>query len=191
MTILIPDGYAQGAWRFSLTGDPEVMVTTCGLAVVGSPQATADAFADTWLSEFPAANSADEWTFLGAVLRVGVASGPPVIVEAPRTVQGTQGGNPLPSNCSLLVRKQSALGGRQGRGRFYVPLVAINELDVNPNGIIVAEAVTALQGAWDRMHALISPVILHDGLSPDALPTPITRFVVQNQIATQRRRMRS
>ncbi len=166
------------------------MVTTVGLALTVVGQINAEEHADLWLSEFPAGNMSSGWTFLGAVLRVGQPSGPPVVLEAPRSVTGT-GTDPVPpNNCALLVRKQSTLGGRQGRGRFYVPLTSTNENLVDARGMINTAHVAALQGAWDNLYDGMDPVLLHDSTSPAQNPTPITKFVVDRQIATQRKRMR-
>lgn len=191
MTLLIPTGFAQAAWRFTLTGDPEPMITTIGLDVsAGSVQAAADDFADLWLSQFPASNMAAGWTYLGATLRVGTG-GAPLIVEAPRNVAGTGGGASLPNNCALLIKKRTGLGGRSGRGRMFVPMTSVGEDNVSPNGVITPAVVTSLQTAWDALKNGMVPFLLHDDLSPVTTPTPITSLVVDGRIATQRRRMRS
>jgi hypothetical protein len=191
MTLVIPDGFAQAAWRFSMTGDPEVMVTTIGLETGVVGQVVAEEFADTWLSQFPAGNMSAGWTFLGAVLRVGQPSGPPLILEAPRNIAGTQGGPSLPNNCTLLIKKRSTLGGRQGRGRMYVPMTSVGEESVNRNGLIDQAVVESLQTAWTNIYGQLDAVILHDSSGPITVPTPITALIVDPRIATQRRRMRS
>ncbi len=191
MTLLIPTGFAQASWRFSLANDAEPMVTTIGLDVsAGSVQAAADDFADLWLSQFPASNMAAGWTYLGAVLRVGTG-GAPLIVEAPRNVAGTSGGASLPNNCALLIKKITGLGGRSGRGRMFVPITSVGEDSVSPTGVITPATVTSLQTAWTALKNGMVPFLLHDSLSPVTTPTPITSLVVDGRIATQRRRMRS
>lgn len=193
MTLVIPPGYAQAAFRFSLTGDPEVMVTTVGVnmdSFSGTAVESAEALAAHWLDAFGAAGYPSTWQFRGVVLRVGQDGGPPVIAEAPRNVAGTASLNCLPNNCAILVRKQSDLGGRAGRGRFYLPPCYLSEANVNNNGVIDSAGLPNLQTAMDDVFTGFNWVILHDDVGPPIVPTPITGFSVQSQIATQRRRMR-
>jgi hypothetical protein len=188
--LFIPAGFAQGAWRFSLSGDPEVMVTTIGIDLdEATPQQAADQFADLWTQHFPGNNMAAGWTYLGATLRVGTGAAP-LIVEAPRNVPGTGPGNSLPSNCALLVKKRTALGGRSGRGRMFVPLTSVGEEGVTPNGFMSAALTGVLQGVYTSIWGAMSFVLLHDSLSPVTVPTALTSLIVDPQIATQRRRMR-
>jgi hypothetical protein len=190
MALVIPDGFAQAIWRWSLSGDPETMVSTIGLETPVTGQIVAEEFADVWLSEFPAGNMAVGWTFRGAEVRFGQPSGPPLVYDAFRSVAGSGGGASLPSNCALLVKKRTALGGRQGRGRMYVPMTSVGEGGVDPNGMIDSATVTALQAAWTNIYNQLDAVLLHDSSGPVTLPTPITSLGVDSRIATQRRRMR-
>lgn len=194
MTLVIPPGFAQAAFQFSLLGDPETMVTTCGVDVSGAGGdfvGLANDLADLWLTEFGAAGYNFRWTFRGVVLRVGQDGAPPIIAEAPRAVVGTAGISSLPNNCAILVRKQSSVGGRAGRGRWYLPPCYLDEENVDDRGLISSAGLPNLQTAMDGVFAGAEWVILHDDVGPAIAPTPITGFIVQQQIATQRRRMRS
>ena len=190
MPLVIPDGYALCAWKWSLLGDPEPMYTTVGQATPVTGQVVAEEFADAWLSQFPASNMGNPWTFLGATVRFGQPSGPPLIYEAQRSVTGTSNQATIPSNCALLVKKATAMGGRANRGRFFVPMTSVGEDGVDGHGMMSGALVASLQTAWTALHGLLDPVILHDSSSPVSTPTPVTSFIVQRQIATQRRRMR-
>jgi len=118
----------------------------------------------------------------------------------PLAEAGTGGTGVLPSNCSLLVRKNTSFAGRAFRGRMYWPSM-LAEGDVDINGIIDGAVVTALQGHFDTLFDdyLDSipgavPSLLHDKVTDDVLDptlaTPLTSLTVQPKIATQRRRMR-
>ena len=89
MSLVIHVGFAQCALRFSLAGDSEEMVTTCGVAVVGTGITEADAIADQFITIFGPAFLRTGWVFNGVTLRVGQDGGPPAIVEAPRHEVGT------------------------------------------------------------------------------------------------------
>jgi hypothetical protein len=194
MTLVIPPGYAQAAWRFECAGDPEPMITTCGIAVsgfAGDFTAAANEMADNFTDAWPAASINEAWTFIGVVLRVGQDGAPPIIAEAARSVVGTSDTSTLPSNCSYLVKKSSARGGRPGRGRMFVPPFGLPEGEVDPNGAISGAHLAVAQGLIDDWFDPISAFILHDSTAPGGTdPSEVTNMVVDRRIATQRRRMR-
>lgn len=191
MALLIPPGFAQASLRWSLTGDPEVMISTVGIGVNGPGQTEADDLADAWIASWPAANMFSQYTFLGVVLRVGQDGGPPIIVEAPRSQVGTATGNPLPQNCTVLVRKSTSTGGRSGRGRMYLPPYGLSESFVDSKGMIEPATVAVLQTAVSAaLFGTVDPVLLHDEASPVTAPSPLSAVTVDTRIATQRRRLR-
>jgi hypothetical protein len=98
-----------------------------------------------------------------------------------------------PSNCAVLVRKLSALGGRKNRGRLFYPDVP--KTHVNQNGIMDSSWTSQLQSDFEDFFTAVSDVTgLEDGVlfHSDELdaPTELIGLKVQRQIATQRRRMR-
>jgi hypothetical protein len=118
-------------------------------------------------------------------------TGPSALVSS--NIQGTGGSNGISSNVSYLVRKVTALGGRAGRGRMYLP--GPTEADVNEAGAILGARVTSLQAALnDFLTQMVAdgdgPVLLHGVGSPISTPTPITSFSLDTRAATQRRRLR-
>jgi len=113
---------------------------------------------------------------------------------------GTGGTGVLPSNCALLVRKNTFYAGRKYRGRMYWPSM-LAEGDVDINGEIDSDVVTALQGHFDDVfadldgvHISVFSALLHDkvtdGVLDDTPASPLSSFFVNSKIATQRRRMR-
>lgn len=192
MTLVIPPGFAQAALRFRLSGDPEVMITTCGISVAGNGQAEALALRNAFIASVDNPNFNAGWTFIGTRLLVGQDGGPPTVVESPVNYIGTGPSNGLPNNCSYLVRKQTDRGGRQGRGRMYFPWILGSEGDVDQRGLIAGPLVGGLQAVIDFIFGEVNPFLLHDSTSPgSAVPDAVTAFIVDGQIATQRRRMRS
>lgn len=203
MAVVIPSGYHQVTylWRHSsLTRD---FATVFGGA---APSSTAAAdIAETWVEAWD--NELKSRTDSSLQLRAILVRQGPNTGEFPgETVEvavGTNGGTAFessPVNCALLVRKTSLFGGRHNRGRTYWPgLVA--DTDVSDVGVIGSAQVTAIQTDMDQFLAAvingntsttqaIDPVILHDENSPATGPTTIQSLVVQNIIATQRRRVR-
>jgi hypothetical protein len=103
---------------------------------------------------------------------------------------GTNGGHAAPPNVSYLVTKNTALGGRKGRGRCYVP--GVPEVALQDGGAVEGAFVATLQGFftdWGGAMVLASkPLHLLHGDATS--PTAIDSLVVQSRFATQRRRLR-
>lgn len=203
MPLIIPPGFAQAAFKFDLNGDPEPIVTTCGVSVSawgGDFQAAANACRDRWAAAWPAASMSNQFRFRGVTLRVGQDGAPPLIFEADADIVGLGAATVLPQNCALLVRKRTASAGRRNRGRFYVPIFGILESAVSQIGVISGGDVSGQQTGWDAFHTALTsggahpltPVILHSdgGVTAPGAPTVITSFHVEPIIATQRRRLR-
>lgn len=175
---------------------------TCSLGyVVGigspSPATVADEINGWWVISggiCAAASFYSAYTFLGTVVRQNVGG---VIMEAASTdapVTGTgTGANFPPVNCSLLVSKKTGLVGRKHRGRMYWPNAYITEGGIDNMGIIDPTAKAAIQThfttSFDRAFASLvaQPAVLHSSVLAADI---ITSFVFQDQVATQRRRMR-
>lgn len=104
---------------------------------------------------------------------------------------GTTDLGALPSSLALLVRKQTAGGGRKSRGRFFWPV--LGETLIGDGGIISPTALANLQTGFNGFLAdLVTADAAMCLLHADALtaPTPVTALSVQTICATQRRRMR-
>lgn len=195
MTLIIPTGFAQVAYRCTLLDDPEPMITTVGLDMSTAdpdPTTAAADLLDQWQAAFPPANTFSQYNLQSVTLRIGNGTSSPDLVEVNSPQPGTAVGNPPPQNVTLLVRKLSTLGGRRGRGRMYVPLWMQPESTINANGFLDASARTARQSeinSW--LGGVFGFVILHStGITSTPVPTPITSFVVDARVATQRRRLR-
>lgn len=121
------------------------------------------------------------------------ANGPPVA--------GTGGtaGLSLPPNTAYLARKQTAFAGRRNVGRMYLP--GVPEAAVDGLGNVNGAQITALNTALGTLYTRLvqyNPEIVHskqwdpekEPVAPvPPLPTPITGLVVDNVVATQRRRL--
>lgn len=103
---------------------------------------------------------------------------------------GSTGSQGTPANFAALVTKNTVVGGRKGKGRFFLP--CIDETQVTAAGLISAEWVANLQtdlNAFlvDLDAEDIHMVVLHqDGTGPYA----VTSLTASARGATQRRRQR-
>jgi len=108
---------------------------------------------------------------------------------------GTQVGDQLPTQVAFLLSPRTAIAGRRGRGRTYLPFWS--ELYNNGTSSPTAAAITAATNWSNQIFATVNvtvgpstatlvPVIV--GRGPIPTNTPVTHVVVRVQWATQRRR---
>lgn len=203
MSLIIPPGYAQLVLSYLTTGDAEPQVNTLGLdisAASGDGQDIVDKAFTAWGATVMV-NVCNSTRLTHATLYVGQDGGPPTVFDSVgAAVVGSVTNAALPPNCAWLVRKRTDLAGRRGRGRVYVPGIA--ETAVDAAGIItgswVSDMNTAFANFVDDLEdagvppGVLTPVILHrsEGAGVEPVPTPVTTFVTEAKIATQRRRLR-
>lgn len=206
--MYIPDGYILAAYRYQLDVDPEPMVITCGHAlntpVLG---ATGDDFASDLnglhLNNMTFDERGQAWTYLGVELQYRPTTGGDLLYgEAPVTSVGTRNADPLPANNAMLVKKSSATAARKKQGRMFFPMAYLSEVEVNRAGAIDASRAIVVQtmlDAWyDACVATNNPAQAATNYIPVVLrkdnvsgpPTIVSQFVLENLIATQRRRLR-
>ena len=198
----VPEDFYEATFIWKVNTSPKEMTCSLGLldVSIGGPRSAGDMADDVYTvattsSNIGAADSMiDEYSFLGVVVAFGTPTGD-IIGQHLATVVGTVSDSPITSNCALLVNKNTALGGRKFRGRFFGPPCLLQETAVDGSGNILGAVIPTLQARWDGLYddliaADIVPHLFHQGLAPP-VPTPITSLTVQSQIATQRRRMRS
>jgi hypothetical protein len=179
---------------------------SCAIAFAITEGHTFDAtdasdLADAWTvaGSWTLANQDPTYTYLGVKCEVG-NDGPPLIFEAVRAGVGTHSTvGRMPNNCALVVKKTTGFGGQRFRGRMYMPPFGVGEDNVNNLGVIDSSVITGLRTLFDLWRlAMIAtagvgnPVLLHanSDLSDTPEPTVITTFLLEQQIGTQRRRMR-
>jgi len=117
------------------------------------------------------------------------ATGPSALLGVGVAYSGV--GLTLPGNVAVLVRKNTGLGGRHGRGRLYHPGVFTGILNADADTIAPA-SVTAMANGFQQFFDDIqtaghTPVLLH---SDATAPTVVTGIAVESVVATQRRRIR-
>lgn len=125
-------------------------------------------------------------------------------------IPGQVGAASLSPGTACLVEKITALGGRRGRGRTYVP--GVYEGWANDAGVLDAGAISALSSSFDTMglqagiggwpifllHGPKTMWVLNSNGQPRRVPTAgveppptaVTDFVPDPTISTQRRRLR-
>jgi hypothetical protein len=197
--VIIPNGFGQAAIRYNLSGDTDPMYVVFGFdnnAGLSDPVTAANSIQGAWVATGNLGDPAiryTAWTISLSVVTLMTATGP-VTGTATTTSAGTAGtGATLPANCATLVRKTTTRGGREGRGRMYLPCATFQEGDVDLNGFILASVVTNLNtrasATSAALLALSLPMqLLHSDVA--LAPDTVVGLSVQQLIATQRRRLR-
>jgi hypothetical protein len=203
---IIPFGYGQVLIPMAHAGVSRSAAITYGIDMNGSSGSAqmADKHLDDWEDAW--ATLTDSEVTAGPVrLAVGQADGTNVVYVGTVTNPGTSVGNRLPSNNALLITKQTARGGRRGRGRMYLPWV-LAETSVSDVGVIDAATVVAYQTAADGWLTQIATAagavvatpmtLLHSDSAPGTQnPTPpgapneVLSLIVDNLVGSQRRRL--
>jgi len=191
----IPDGYGEVRLFFTGVGLPlgaqctlGVDVTTYASGLSGLP---AEVAADYEASNIDA-QQANTMALSGVELKVGPIETGPTFNWSGIVAGDAEAGATSPQVC-YLIHKQTAFGGRSGRGRMYLP--GVTEGGVNPAGVILASIVTdlttAVENFRERAETDLRPyVLLHNAGAPLSTPTIIESMVCDSQSATQRRRNR-
>lgn len=201
MSLVIPPGFAEASIELVNDGDPDPWFVTLGIDVTaaeGDQDAMANNVALSWQDTFNLSLRTTT-TNTAVVLRIGQDGGPPIIFRKNVSGPGTSETDKLPQNCALLVTKQTAVAGRRGKGRFFIPGI-INEENCSDVGILSSDEVSDRQDNADAFlteladGALDLPgtpmVVLHNAGPGLIDPTPVTALAVSNLLATQRRRLR-
>jgi hypothetical protein len=128
---------------------------------------------------------------------IGPDGAPPVIGTSTSFTAGVAEGALFPQNTAFLIHKRGPVGGRGGRGRFYVP--AVREVSTNNNGTVNNDVVNtwnqnlaAFLAALNAAPEIAGMVVLHDSLSQfaGAPPAPVSNLICDVVVATMRRRLR-
>lgn len=208
MSLVIPPGFAQVALRFELTGDTDPIYITHGVDisdVADIPAISQRIYKAMVGTGGPIENMSNKYRLTRIHMSVGQDGGPPTIYEQTVAFDGAATSDPLPQNCAVLVRKRTGLGGREGRGRMYVP--GLPEAQCNEAGVIGSGYLSTLAGEWIGYLAYLSTAasgsgataekpchmyILHTAPQIGGAPAPtlVTSLAVDSRIATQRGRLR-
>lgn len=187
--MVIPVGFCQVNLIYAGTAAPQGAQVTFGLENgAGGPEETAILVKDEWVTNLKG-NVSGNLTLIGVLVKEGPnESGNFHLL--PTNEAGAIGGDCDPPNTAILVTKNTALGGRKGRGRMYLP--GVFSANTSNSGIVDAALVTNIQNDWnDFRNALEAAgqdmVLLHGDTTA---PTIITSLSVQARLATQRRRLR-
>lgn len=192
----VPPGFVNLVFAYMRAGDNEAMINGLGFAWDGSTpyqDIVNDAF-DAWADSDLQGDTTSTTSLVRVTGEFGTIGTGNLVIDSSRTpAAGSSGEEALPSNCAILVKKLTGLGGRANRGRLYYPDARKDH--VNVNGLMDDTWIAQMQDDFEGwltavrgVTGLEEAVLFH--ADPEVAPTELTAIVVQPQIATQRRRMR-
>lgn len=195
MTVETPENFyvASLTLKHSLQARPCAVTFGVQNTAAGTPTVAADAVLTAVKNILVAA--IDTNVLIGPVsLHGGTPADPIAAVSTGALVPGTRAMTGMPPNCDVLVEKNTARGGRRGRGRMFFPFM-LSQTEVSEAGIITAGVITTLTTLFNNfrtalntqqvpMHVLHSP-----GISATNAPDLVTGLTVDSVIGSQRRRL--
>lgn len=109
-------------------------------------------------------------------------------MDSSLSLAGSNASGSLPADCAVVVSLRTALANRSGRGRFYLPQPAVDQLD-STDGRVAAAAVSGMLNAcsvaFGGYTGTAVPVIYSRTLRAT---NPVVSFDIGNLFDTQRRR---
>lgn len=194
--MIIPVGYGQVNFIYTGANVPNGAQWTLGIDLdgfPGDPATAADVIAVNYDEADIESVIATFVDLVGILVKYGPTETGPSALKS-FSVPSDGGASTENPSTSTLIRKQTALGGRRGRGRFYLPTPPVGGLvgGGNLNSTFQTQVQDRFDDFYDKMVAdSLQPVVLHGaGQTATPVPTPITSFVVDSRIGNQRRRNR-
>ena len=167
-------------WSFGL-------YTDSNLSVAASQSAWMTGITNFW-AEATALFAADVATTRAVTVELDPATGRQLTgAEDTRTDVGTSAAETLPFQCTPVVSLRTATLSRAGRGRFYAPSLAVDQ--IAGGRLLIAARDTLADAALELVQGLTAAggnvVIYHRS---SGTTTPVTSLNVGDVIDTQRRR---
>lgn len=193
-SVHVPTGFAQIAWHFSGAITGREMVSTLGVQHPTSWVPTGADLED--ICDAMAAASRplplmQSTTKLVKVrVYVGHASGTPSMYERADGRAGTGAGSVFPPALCWRITKTTALPGRRGRGRMFLP--GLLESNADDAGVMLGTAISNMNSALSNMQAdlvalSLTPYLLHSDVG--TTPSLITLLSCAGTVGLQKRRL--
>lgn len=206
MELNLPAGYYHANLLFTGAAVPQgAAMTFGGSAASGSAATIAAAINTAWNTHLKSVFNT-QCSLAGTRVKLGPTDTGPFAYVASGTA-GTNVASGSAPSVAFLIRKNSALGGRQGTGRMFQPVAGENSVD--HTGTVDSAFRTTLQTAYTAFFGALQSVsypmyLLHNHgtrrslkngelsitvVNPRA-PTEVTSLSVDSIVATQRGRLR-
>lgn len=195
MAVVIPPSFAQASVEHWLAGYTRPAVTVWGVKILGVPDddpvGMANAFQNLYRDTLGSQIDANV-TIRSTRIVIGQDGGDPLVGVATDFGNGGATRESVAPALSLMVSKNTGLGGRKNRGRAYFPW-AISDTGVAENGAIATTNLSAWQSNLTDFLEAVDTADLFEGLyvlhsDPSVPPTKITSMVPNPVVRTQKQR---
>lgn len=202
MSVTPPPGYGLHARSYQPDTGGAVCVNVIGFSnLTLAPAATCESLVSSAVSTsgrpYNTAAYFTDWNTVQLYTLVNIGG----ILGSHTTVLSTpgakSGGAPVNPNVSMVCNKNTAIAGRQYRGRVAKPAGFLDAGTVDEAGIILGSVVTAENALWAAALAAMTtasvPMVLIHGpnkLGVTPTPTVVSSVTLNNITGTQRKRMR-
>jgi hypothetical protein len=205
MAINLPVGFANASVQFTGASVPHGAAITWGVGgagVFGTPTAVAQKIIDLWVANMPTLFSGSLTLSLCHVKFGPMDDG--ASGDASSAAAGTATGTGSTPNTAMLVRKNTATGGKRGSGRLFHP--GVPEESIDSSGNLISAYRTSAQTKWQTFLAALETagipmVLLHTFGTytnakgeivtvPSRAPSAVTSLTVETVVGTQRQRLR-
>jgi hypothetical protein len=190
MAVSIPAGFALVTHEHRNVGNTRPAFVTYGISTTGSvgsddPSHLHAVWAAGPVTDMAATTSHITTTVIKGPRPTGATVSYTQVIAGGGLAQGAG-----PQEAWLGI-KQTGVGGRKFKGRFYLP--GVPEANVNSGGFLTGSEPADMQAQVDEWLAALAadelgPYLLHEDVGTD--PTLIVTVSVETLIATQRRRLR-
>lgn len=197
--LIIPPGYVHMSWKVTASAVGHVCMFTMGAKLASSDWTSTqrtELYNDVTTALRPLWDG--QVVINGYHALVG-SDGPPTVWDVSGSVTGSQTLiTQMPPNVSYLLQKKTGFGGKQYRGRLFLPFV--DSTNTSEGGVLVGTHLTRLQAVVTPLLAAANTssgggldgwYLLHRASNTGAAPAPtlITDLVASSYVATQRRRL--
>lgn len=195
MPVNIPGGFMQVIFPFQLTGASKPFSTTIGISVDagGTPQGALNQIDAAWRTAIVSITDSN-YTINPAVGYYRTIGGDLLLLTSSVAAQaGGASQASAPPNVTVVVRKRTEFVGRAQRGRMFLP-IGLGETAVDEVGLLLPATLAAIDTKFAAFRTTVNSasnvgdlVLLHSDITK--APSPITSFVTQPIVRTQRRRL--
>lgn len=190
--MIIPVDYAQVNLQWTWTASAQKAEVAFGVQLV-DPSDTPEDVANHVQNAYTVNTMASLQVAKLSLTNIHVKFGPNDVGAAfdlPSSIVGTAAGEGLAPNSALLITKNTAFGGRKGRGRMYWP--GIQDGTIDDYGLVTVASFASYQTKFTAfLSSLVGsniPMVVLHGTNPP-LPYLVTSLAVQHLMGTQRRRL--
>jgi len=185
MALSIPAGYGIGSWGFSTAGDPERMYVTMGVHPDSGPfdDAHLRRMSTSWgAATGPSARQGSLYSLVEVTARITQDGGGTSVFTRASAIPGLIAGPCFPPNCAVIIEKRTALGGRRGVGRMFVPGIVESEDD--QDGRLAVSRITAWNAAFASFLTLLKAAPSGSGATAEK---PVTPYLFHGNATTTTR----